>query len=189
MSYVSQAAAVASGDNGGNLNLGTGAGDSAGVPGIVQFTFAGIVKASIDQAFGVITAGGAGADAAALMGPSTGSETTLSSLWLLPNATPESAVNYAVRGGNGDVYANAFLANGFFHFTFAGNTFHLVTADGLQLNNNSPDFGGGNGVLGMDTSTTAPTTNPAGMVMYVDPADGSTKIRGSLGDVTIIAIA
>jgi len=189
MSYVSQAAAVGSGLDGGNLVLGTGAGDGAGVPGIVQFTFAGTVKADIDEAFGVITAGEVATTTTALLGPSTGQETTWAGLWFLPVATTRLANNYAVRGGDGDLYLNAFLVNGEMHIAFAANTYHLFTAKGLQINNNVPDYGGGDGVIGMLPSNVAPTTNPAGMVLYVDPADGSTKIRGASGDITIIAIA
>jgi hypothetical protein len=189
MQFLSQAAAVGSGDVGGNLILGTGAGDAPALPGNILFEFGGTTKAAIDAAFGVLTIAGNGVTSASFLGPLTGFETSVSALWLLPNATARSATDYAIRGGDGDLYLNAFDGAGFIRFAFVANTFHLMTEKGLQINDNVPDFGGGNGVIGMTPSATAPSTDPAGMVLYVDPADGSTKIRGASGDVTIIAIA
>lgn len=67
--------------------------------------------------------------------------------------------------------------NGVQLFTFATNG-----ATGV-------DLGGGVGVLGWSVATTAPTANPAtGFVLYVDPADGVLKARGSGGTITPIAL-
>ena len=135
-----------------------------------------------------ISNGTVGATAYASLGVFPIGPGTEAALWTLPNGVARSATNYLVRGGDGDAYINAFDGAGFVRIAFVGNTFHLFTEKGLQINDNVPDFGTGDGVLGMTVSNAVPITNPGGMVQYVDPADGSTKIRGSLGDITIIAI-
>lgn len=54
--------------------------------------------------------------------------------------------------------------------------------------NTSSQFGGGDGVIGIANSTTAPTLNPSGGgVLYVE--SGALKFKGSSGTVTTIANA
>jgi len=54
--------------------------------------------------------------------------------------------------------------------------------------NTSSQFGGGNGVIGIANSTTAPTLNPSGGgVLYVE--SGALKFKGSSGTITTIANA
>ena len=45
-------------------------------------------------------------------------------------------------------------------------------------------------VIGIAECTTIPSSNPTlGAILFVDPADGATKIRGKSGTVTTIAPA
>ncbi len=51
-------------------------------------------------------------------------------------------------------------------------------------------FGSGRGVVFIEVANIAPTTNPTtGAIIYVDPADGAVKARGSAGTVTTLAAA
>lgn|SRR5574341_24719 len=70
----------------------------------------------------------------------------------------------------------------------SGNTRGNVFTSNTQLFKTTLDFGGGAGVLGIGVATTAPTTNPTGgVILYVDPADNTLKVRGSAGTVTPLA--
>jgi len=54
----------------------------------------------------------------------------------------------------------------------------------------APSVGGGIGVLGIGTATTAPASNPTGMhVIYRDPADGILKVKSPSGAVATLAVA
>lgn len=69
-----------------------------------------------------------------------------------------------------------------------GGTKLRAVANGLQIGNGSADLGGGNGVIGIDNATTAPSTNPtAGIVLYVDSADNTLKYRKADGSTVTLS--
>lgn len=69
----------------------------------------------------------------------------------------------------------------------AGNGSIFLAGKNVALNSTG-GFGSGAGVTSIGLATTAPTTNPSnGSILFVDPADNKTKIRGSSGTVTVLA--
>jgi hypothetical protein len=70
-----------------------------------------------------------------------------------------------------------------------GTTKFRVNANGMQIGAvGGMDLGGGNGVIGIDNATTAPSTNPtAGIVLYVDPADNLLKYRQAAGTTVTLS--
>jgi hypothetical protein len=65
----------------------------------------------------------------------------------------------------------------------------LDPAKNITLCAAAGSYGTGLGVVFLGNAATIPSTNPAaGVVLYVDPADGILKVRGSAGTVTALAI-
>jgi hypothetical protein len=63
----------------------------------------------------------------------------------------------------------------------------IYTANGLQLFSETAAFGGGTGVLGIASATTAPTSNPSGGgILYVD-STGALKYLSPNGNLSTVA--
>jgi hypothetical protein len=161
----------------------TGATGSAGATGGASSPIIGAPDVIAD------VSAGAGAGKFQVIGPSSAPVFTAQndfayflypSIWLGPTITTD---NYVLQNYSGTTTFVNGTTGIIFRIANITNSGIIFSASGIQFFSETPDLGGGSGVLGLSNTPSAPFSNPgAGVILYAQ--GGAAKCLGQSGTTT-----